>query len=363
MFKYLEIVEWAKKVIIERGYAVGDRFYSESDLCQMLKVSRQTVRQALAVLELHGALSRRRGSGTFVNRSGLERETSLSVQVSGSVIGVISTYFSDYIFPHIVSGVERILTRNEMTMQLGVTNNMVSDEARALRAMLDQNVSGLIVEPSKSALPNPNRELYEEVRRRDIPLVFFNAAYPWSNFPCVAMDDVAAGRIATEHLKSLGHKKISGIFLLDDMQGHKRYQGFLESLGSDGQAENRVLWFSNQDKATLFSLSAERIDALIAGSTGVVCYNDTIALNLCDFCRGRGVRVPEDLSLVGIDDSRLATLCAVPLTSVKHPRHKLGERAAEALISMLGSGSAGKDGHLFEPALVKRASTGKPKAA
>ncbi|MDR2368460.1 MAG: GntR family transcriptional regulator [Deltaproteobacteria bacterium] len=351
MFKYLEIVEWVRREIEGGGYGPGDRFRSETDMCRELNVSRQTVRQALAVLEREGTLSRRRGSGTFVKAPGLGK-------AAGQTVGVISTYFSDYIFPFIVSGIERVLSGNGVTMRLAVTNNMVADEARALRSMLDQGVAGLIVEPSKSALPNPNVHLYEEARRREIPLVFFNAAYPWSDFPCVAMDDVEAGRLATGHLLSLGHGKISGIFLLDDMQGHKRYEGFLGCLGGDAEAENRILWFSNQDKATLFTQSAERVAALLGRSTAVVCYNDTIALGLYEFCRERGIDVPGDISIVGIDDSRLARICAVPLTSVRHPHQKLGERVAEELLSALGSGTAGKAGYLFEPVLVKRASTG-----
>jgi GntR family transcriptional regulator of arabinose operon len=357
-YKYLSIVQWAKRAIADRGLAPGDRFPSETQLCQEHEVSRQTVRQALAVLEREGVLSRRRGSGTFVKLSGA------GAQSPARTVGVISTFFSDYIFPHIVSGLERVLARNDLAMQLAVTNNLVAEEARAMRAMLDQNVAGLIVEPSKSALPNPNMSLYDEARRREIPLVFFNAAYGWSDFPCVAMDDVAAGRLAAEHLLELGHKRISGIFLLDDVQGHKRYQGFLEGQGgADSLAESRVLWFSSQEKGTLFSLSAERVAALIADSTAVVCYNDVIALSLCEFCRNRGVGVPGDLSIVGIDDSKLASLCAVPLTSVRHPHQKLGERAAETLIATLGSKSAGRAGYLFEPALVRRATSAPPKEA
>ena len=129
-----------------------------------------------------------------------------------------------------------------------------------------------------------------------------------------------------------------------------------------------MLWFSHHDKASLFSLSAERVAHLIADSTAVVCYNDTIALGLYEFCRGRGVDVPGDLSVVGIDDSKLATLCAAPLTSVRHPHQRLGEKAAETLIAYWGTGSAGKPGRLFEPHLVERESTappktGRPKAA
>ncbi|MDR0621302.1 MAG: GntR family transcriptional regulator [Deltaproteobacteria bacterium] len=360
MFKYMEIVEWVKDQITGRGLAPGDRFDSEHELCRELGASRQTVRQALEVLRRDGVVSSRRGSGTFVTKNDFSGRG--GGRARGKTVGVISTYFSDYIFPHIVSGVERVLTENEVTMRLAVTNNMVSEEARALRSMLDQNVAGLIVEPSKSALPNPNVGLYDEVRRREIPLVFFNAAYPWSSFPRVAMDDVAAGRLATEHLLSLGHEKIAGIFLLDDLQGHDRYKGFLESQGDGGQAENRVLWFSNREKATLFSLSAERVAALIDSCSAAVCYNDAIALGLYEFCRGRGMGVPDDLSVIGIDDSRLATICAVPLTSVRHPHQKLGERVAEELLAALGSSSAGKDGYLFEPTLVERASTGPPAA-
>jgi GntR family transcriptional regulator of arabinose operon len=355
-FKYLSIVEWTRQAITERGLAAGDRFLSETELCRAHQVSRQTVRQALAVLEKEGLLYRRRGSGTFVRGPGA------AGTAPARTVGVISTYFSDYIFPHIVSGVERVLAKNDLAMQLAVTNNMVAEEARALKAMLEQNVSGLIVEPSKSALPNPNTALYQEVRRREIPLVFFNAAYPWSDFPCVAMDDVAAGRLAAEHLKELGHERISGIFLLDDIQGHKRYQGFLEGQGgAEGGAESRVLWFSHRDKATLFTISAERVAALIAGSTAVVCYNDTIALGLFEFCRERGLNVPGELSIVGIDDSRLATICAVPLTSVRHPHQQLGELAAETLVSALGAASPAMAGRLFEPALVRRSSAASPK--
>jgi GntR family transcriptional regulator of arabinose operon len=107
------------------------------------------VRQALAVLERDGVIFRKRGSGTFVRRTGFEAVK------SNLTVGVISTYFSDYIFPSIVTGIERVLTQNNASMRIAITHNMVSEEARSIRSMLDQNVAGLIVEPSKSALPNP----------------------------------------------------------------------------------------------------------------------------------------------------------------------------------------------------------------
>ncbi len=148
-YKYLAIAEWAKRIIEERSLAAGDRFFSEAELCEIHNVSRQTVRAALAVMESENIIRRRQGSGTFVQSPGRAK--------SGFTVGVISTYFSDYIFPGIVTGIEQVLSRRHAVMQLATTRNLVAEEARALRSMLAQDIRGLIIEPSKSALPNPGR--------------------------------------------------------------------------------------------------------------------------------------------------------------------------------------------------------------
>jgi GntR family transcriptional regulator of arabinose operon len=357
-YKYLTIVDWVKKQIDERGLAAGEKFYSESELCEIHKMSRQTVRQALAVLERQNILWKRRGSGTFVQTPGRGKAKQILT------VGVIATYFSDYIFPSIVTGIERELNKNSAAMQLATTHNRVADETRSIQAMLAQNVDGLIVEPSKSALPNPNMALYDEIRSRGIPLLFFNARYPWSDLPLVAMDDVEAGRLAANHLITLGHEKISAVFVFDDRQGHLRYQGFMECLNTHGilNAEQRVLWLSTQDREVLFTVLKERVLALLSDSTAVVCYNDNLAVAMLDFCKKQGIRVPDDVSLVGIDDSDLAAICEAPLTTVAHPKQELGRKAAAMLLEMIKSGGNNIGDCLYKPKLVLRESSKKPKA-
>ncbi|MFA5658845.1 MAG: GntR family transcriptional regulator [Oscillospiraceae bacterium] len=357
-FKYLTIVEWVKKYITDERLSSGERFYSEKELCDIHNVSRQTVRQALMVLEGQNIIWRKRGSGTFV------KAVKNNTARNNFNVGVISTYFSDYIFPSIVTGIERVLRANNVGMQLSITHNQVFEESQALKTMLTQNIKGLIVEPSKSALPNPNMSLYKEISSLNIPLVFFNAKYPWSNFPCVAMDDVMAGRMATDHLFDLGHRKISGIFTLDDIQGHKRYQGFINSFEHHNilTAEQNVLWFSTSEKHALFTLSKDRINTLLSNSTAVVCYNDDLAVSLLDFCKKERIRVPDDISIVGIDDSKLAAVCKVPLTTVRHPHQLLGERAAEKLLEIISNPSLEANNDvLFSPELVTRNSAIKAK--
>lgn len=348
-YKYNAIVDWAKAYIAEKGLCSNDRFLSENELCAIHNVSRQTVRQALAKLENDGIICRVRGSGTFV------AEVVHTTSPQNKTVGVISTYFSDYIFPSIVTGIEGVLKENGYSMQLSITHNKIYEEAAAIRTMLAQGVAGLIVEPSKSAMSNSRKELFNEIRERNIPLVFFNAKYPWADFPCVAMNDEAAGKRVTDYLFEQGHKHIAGIFALDDNQGHDRYYGYMNSCAEHGIfSESSVLWYSTEERDELFTLSEKRIMKLIDGVTAVVCYNDKLAVDLLKFCREKKISVPDELSVVGIDDSKLATLCDVGLTTVKHPQQRLGEAAAEKLLTMINNPKAEFEDVNFMPELVIR---------
>ena len=233
---------------------------------------------------------------------------------------------------------------------------IILKEAQALKTMIANGVQGLIVEPSKSALPNPNTELYQEIRNNRIPLVFFNAKYPWADFPYVAMDDEAAGKTVTDYLFDCGHKRISGIFALDDIQGHKRYGGFMKScIEHDVRtAEKDVLWFSTAERSAIFLYAQYKLLEMLHQSTAVVCYNDKLAINLLRFCRQHEINVPEDISIVGIDDSRYSSICEVPLTTVRHPHQVLGETAARMLIEQMERPKDHQADTIFRPDLVVR---------
>ena len=176
----------------------------------------------------------------------------------------------------------------------------------------------------------------------------------------MAMDDVAAGRIATEHLIQMGHSKIGGIFAFDDIQGHKRYQGFLSAFEKHGimPEEQGIMWFSTGEKKESFT-QEDRIKSLLERVTAIVCYNDSHAVSLLELCKKWKVRVPEDLSVVGIDDSKLSKICEVPLTTVRHPHQQLGERAAQKVLEMIENPEKSFQDVLYEPVLVERKSTRK----
>ena len=333
--KYLRIVSWIKQQVADGHLAVGDRLASENELSRQFGLSRQTVRQATSILENSGILERRRGSGTYVaSTCVVQRAVTMN-------IGVITTYLDDYLFPCIIRGIDGVLTSNGYTMQLSITYNKVANERNILQSMLEKGIDGLIIEPTKSGLPNLNEDFYKKIKRQGIPCVFIHAASPGVSFPSVMMDDYGCGRAAAEYLIRHGHKRIAGIFKSDDSQGHMRYAGCASALTRQGLPleEESIVWFTTEDMERDHEDSLHLVeDAILErmrGCTAVICYNDQVAIRVMDALEKHGLHVPEDMSIISFDDSSLATVSRTGLTTFVHPKEELGRKAAETLLRLI----------------------------
>ena len=150
---------------------------------------------------------------------------------NNKIIGVITTYISDYIFPSIIRGIERRLNEANYSLLLASTNNDVEQEKKALEMMLSFGVDGLIVEPTKSNLYNPNIAYYLSFKEQDIPFIMINAYYEELDVPFLCLDDVQSSYLATKELISKGHTQIGLISKMDDLQGKYRMKGYIKALG------------------------------------------------------------------------------------------------------------------------------------
>ncbi len=343
------IIEYIKKGDLK----FNDKIYSEIELMALFEVSRHTVRKALDDLVNEGWLYKQQGKGTFVsNPEANERRT-------GKLLGVVATYISDYIFPEIITGLESVLSANGYSIILGNTNNKIEKERTILKTMLEHNLDGIIIEPTKSALPSHNKDLLQKFMDRGIPILYIHAYY--NNLPSsyIIEDDVRAGYLATEHLFNLGHRKIGGIFKNDDMQGHGRYEGFITCMRDKDIPidEESIVWFSTEDRSNLFiqPYSAVILNRL-KNCTAVICYNDEVALQFLTLLKSVGLSVPQDYSVVSFDNSNLAKNSEIKLTTVAHPKSALGEQAALSMLELIQD-KVKVVADRMEPELIEREST------
>jgi len=320
--KYLSVARMLRAGIQNGQYANGSRLPSENELVKQTGYSRQTIRQAMAMLETEGLTERIRGSGTYVRSTRARRPRTNN-------IAVVTTYIGEYIFPAILQGISSVLSQNGYTPLLFATQNRVDTEREALCSLLEKPIDGIIVEGTKTAMPNPNIDLYEEIGAQGIPVVFVNGYYAELTKPVyVVMNDREGGRMACEALLQEGHTRIAGFFKSDDIQGHRRYAGYAQALVKAGLSvqDDHVLWYTTENRDLLIRSSASRV---MEGCTAAVCYNDETALLAIDACRGM------QADWVSFDQSAYARMPGAPFRSLDNPKEALGALAAEKLLHMI----------------------------
>ncbi len=329
--KYLILFNQVKDEILQGVYKSGEKIPGENEIAEKYGMSRQTVRQALSMLEQENFIERKQGSGTYIKERKIKKKKTWQV-------GVIATYISEYIFPSILRGMESELTENGFSIMLSATGNRVDSERRILEEYLKKPIDGLIVEGTKTALPNPNLQLYNELEQKGIPVVFFNGYYPSrANTAYVVMDDKKGGYDATTYLISKGHTKIGAILKNDDCQGLNRYDGYLKALIEYHLPiqDEWVTWFNSENRSYLLSDEGERIAESLQDCTAVVCYNDEIAAKFVNLLKNMGKQVPDDMAIISFDNSLFSDLSSVPLTSLNHPKEVLGSVAARKLLNLM----------------------------
>ncbi|WP_139991639.1 GntR family transcriptional regulator [Paenibacillus paridis] len=359
--KYMQLKQQILSWIVTAQFKPHEKLPSENEIGKQFEMSRQTVRQALGDLEQEGWLYRAQGKGTFVSdQSAPERRNS----PQGITIGMITTHISDYIFPTIVRGVESSLRAVGARLLLASTDNEKDKEKDSLESMLREPLTGLIIEPTKSAEGNPNFNYFLALDALKIPYVMLNERYSDVDAPCLRVDDELGGYRAAEHLIAQGHTRIAGFFKTDDFQGVHRMRGFLRAHREQGLTvpPDFLLRYTTEEKQekpvqALFAMLQREAEQR---PTAIICYNDELAVRMLDIVRQIGLAVPEDLSIIGFDDANLATATEVKLTTVAHPKTEMGADAVELLLGMVEKQRRQTVDKIYDPKLVIRESTQAP---
>jgi LacI family transcriptional regulator len=287
--------------------------------------------------------------GFVRNESARQLRSGASRAVGLVVIDAANPFFSD-----VARGVEDTVQEVGGVVLLGNSAGDSEREKRYLDLFEEQRVRGVLIAPTGDAAPP-----LDSLSRRGIPVVFLDRCPEGTDFSSVSVDDVAGGCLAVRHLLDRGHRRLAFVGGPSTLrQVRDRRQG----------AEDTV---QSVDGATLLAMStsalttaagrqaAEELVALADAQrpTAVFAANDLVALGLLAGLTTRGLRVPEDMAIVGYDDIEFAAAAAVPLTSVRQPRQELGRAAAQLVLDEATNPDHVHQQPLFVPELVARAST------
>ncbi|MFE1646921.1 LacI family DNA-binding transcriptional regulator [Microbacterium sp. P01] len=269
------------------------------------------------------------------------------------LLGMTVINIANPFFAALVSGAEEAAAAAGYRILVGNSDDDVVKERGHLELFERVQVEGVIVSPFGDAGPSIRR-----LQARGIPVVLADAKDDDAQLPSVSFDDVAGGRLAAEHLLANGRRRIAFVGAREEVrQVRERLQGAREAVAEHTDARLEVV-ISTRTTAALGQAFGADIAAAPRAEwpDAILATNDHLACGIVSGLVGAGVRVPEDIAVIGYDDIEFASVAAVPLTSVRQPAREMGRRAAELLVEHI-AGSREHRALVFQPELVVRAST------
>lgn len=271
-----------------------------------------------------------------------------------TAIGFVIPDSGNPFFAEVARGVEDAALAAGLVIVVCNTHGDPVREQRYLRTLAEMRVTGVLVTPTGA-----NDASLRTLRDGGATVVLLDHPHPELELAAIDVDDQLGGELAMQHLLDLGHRTL---LFIDGHAGatqyEERYRGARRAIANAGLDPSILRRIETTgESAAARSAIGERVLQMTPRPAGIFAANDLIALAVQATLTRAGVRIPEDVALVGYDDIDLAQQAAVPLTTVRQPMYEIGQEAARLLLEG-PAGTSGSDQHvMFEPELVIRAST------
>jgi GntR family transcriptional regulator of arabinose operon len=355
---YTQLIAHLRERIIDGSLPPGARLPTELELAKELQISRGTVRQALGALESEGLLDRTQRRGTFVRLP--PAAITYAPRRAERRIGLILSRLGSQLDLDILIGVEHAAKSRGYQISFAYAEERAEEQSRDIARLEADHVGGMIIFPVSDITYD---ESIGRLQAKGVPLVLVDRYLPDMDTDYVAPDNTGGGYRATEHLIILGHRRVGFVYgqvgTLLTTSVRDRYVGYRKALEAYDLPYDETL-VAQLPASHLLDARAQ-YDAFMAlpdRPSAIFAVHDNMALDLMQAAQRHGVRIPEDLAIVGFDDLSIAAHLSPPLTTVAQPRMEVGLRAGNLLINRI-EGRDGPRQHIELPtSLVVRASCG-----
>lgn len=357
---YEQIEEDIKNKILTNVLKKGDRVDSHSELTKMYGVSIITVKKALNNLISMGYLYTRVGKGTYVSEL---KEKSIKKFGEHKTIGLVLKDLNHPFFSMIVQSIEERAYELNYTILLSSSANKIEKEEQQINHFCEMGVDGLII--ASLSLQYRATEYIQKLHDENFPYIMISYMHD-PQYWFIGSDNEKGAFIATEHFIKNGYKKIGYVYLgRDNLLTEVRKNGYARALMEYNYQYSTKNIFSYADEkydmgenriklgykfGLEFAKMKERPDALLF-------YGDTTALGFLKAMFKCGIKVPDDVAIIGYDDIDLASMAAVPLTTVRQPTHKIGRKAVDVIHKRINKEEI-MNRIIYEPELIIRESCG-----
>ncbi|TKB43024.1 LacI family DNA-binding transcriptional regulator [Thalassotalea mangrovi] len=275
------------------------------------------------------------------------------VTQKSKTLGVVIPELTDPFFALLASGVEAIAKEMGLQLLLSTGTGSAESELDALNILLDRRCEAIVMHSK-----HISDQKLQQLLGQNPGLVLIDRYIPEVQERCIWLDNIEGGRIAARHLLSLGHKCfacISSEYDIEDPQ--LRLQGFVETLNEQGISKGTVAVSMATPNQQGGQSATQELLATGQPFTALFAYNDAMASGAISTLEDNGIRVPEDVSIIGFDDVILASFTRPKLTTLKYPVEEMAAQAAQlALMHLDGEVTTMQTEMKHLPSLIRRAS-------
>lgn len=345
----------AKLIIQQRirsgKYRPGERIPGERDLASELRISQMTMNRALMELVKEGWLYREHGKGTFVPQGFCPPPPEM-LQIGVVVHIPAERALEDFYLGSLFRGMQRAIANAPVSLSIiEVPADEIEDK------LSDGLLDGLLV----LDVLEQNVEKANRLFRSGFKMVVLGASWKGLEVPFVDSDNVGGTRAALQHLLTLGHRCIGGVFALaHTCNTQDRLRTFRHTLQEQGIPVDDSLILMEEELVSLSEAGRDRLRQILrspARPTAFFCGGYYLALDVIRTAREEGLQIPGDLSVVGFDDPVSAALLSPPLTTVRQPLDEMGRIATLMLLQWLRNTEPPRQSVVLPTQLMVRGST------
>jgi LacI family transcriptional regulator len=250
-----------------------------------------------------------------------------------NTIGIVVPLINRHFFSSVISGVEEVAFKAGYTVVISQSNDLANKEIAIVQSMFANRVDGLII---SIAMQSTNFEHLKMFRKKNIPLVFFDRMVPEIETHKIVVDDFMGGFRVTQHLINQGYQRIGHMAgPLNLMTYSDRKKGYIEALTKNNIPYDEKLVVTNR---LTYDDGIDAVKQLMSLSTppdAIFCGNDTTALSSIIYLREKGIRVPEEIGIVGFSNEPFSKVVSPSITTIAQPGFEMGQKAAELILNQI----------------------------